>query len=88
MKLKYIKNNEIYLFKSWEQMEQEFGLNYNNFIDCMYFFTTEMKFLCGKKFKREGYYDYYNKNGVWKKIERFSISSDMLTFYHKNKRID
>ena len=34
--------------RTWEDMEKEFGLNQNGYIDCDAAFVTDMKEYCGK----------------------------------------
>lgn len=35
------------VFKEWDEMVREYGLNRYGNIDCKYLFTVDMKFLCG-----------------------------------------
>lgn len=68
-------------FKTWEEMEKEFGLNLCGSIDCKFAFPENMKDLCGtqatiKKFDSDGTIiltDCENSNAV-----SWSISADML----------
>jgi hypothetical protein len=59
--------------KSWEDMEKEFGLNPHGSIDCRYYFSVKMKYLCGKEFIIEE----INGDKI-QDIDDWSISFDML----------
>ena len=39
------------MFRQWEDMEAEFGLDYYGNIECMFVFIGNMRELCGKEFK-------------------------------------
>ncbi len=63
--------------RSWEDMEQEFGLNDLGDIACRFAFTKSMRYLCGKEFTvsdkiGESFRSVEGIGGVW------SISADML----------
>ena len=46
-----IKIGDIVKFKSWKEMENEFGLTFSGDIDCEFVFTKYMKDLCGQYFQ-------------------------------------
>lgn len=46
-----IKIGDIVKFKSWKEMEDEFGLTFSGDIDCEFVFTKYMKDLCGQYFQ-------------------------------------
>lgn len=62
------------MFRDWDDMEYEFGLNVYGAIDCKFYFTEKMRPLCGTEFtitEIEG--DKYFGHGT-----RSRISKDML----------
>lgn len=73
--------------RSWEDMEQKFGLNNSTSISCEFYFTSGMKYMCGKEFVvREIVNDeYYSES----RIEGgYHISSDMLEPASEQEPID
>lgn len=46
-----IKIGNIVKFKSWDEMQDEFGLTFSGDIDCQFVFTKYMKDLCGQYFQ-------------------------------------
>lgn len=61
--------------RSWEDMEKEFGVDSDGDIKCHYFFTQDMKDLCGKIFtiSRIGLYTV-----SFKENQTYSFSTDMI----------
>lgn len=73
--------------RSWEDMEQEFGLHNSTSISCEFYFTPRMKYMCGKEFiVREIINDAYRSDSG---IEGgYHISSDMLEPASEQEPID
>lgn len=46
-----IKIGNIVKFKSWDEMQDEFGLTLSGHIDCQFVFSRYMKDLCGQCFQ-------------------------------------
>lgn len=61
-------------FKTWEEMEKEYGLQGNGYINCEFHFTEFMRPLCGKVFHNVT----INRSKVY--IEKINalISTDMI----------
>lgn len=55
-----IKKGDKVRIKSWEEMEAEFGLDYDGDIDCAAYFTKAMREFCGEVLTvaELDYYDY------------------------------
>lgn len=79
----WIKKGKVVQIKSWESMENEFGVDMDGDIHCRSSFTKEMLFLCGRTITitsvmEKGYdiwgcFTLYDEDG-----QPWSISEDML----------
>ena len=77
MKQSDLHVGDLVRFRSWEDMEAQYGLNANGDIACKFTFTTEMLTLCNKECVVQAILDY----GVMVDLDEaiwYSISADML----------
>jgi hypothetical protein len=71
------------VFKSWEELEHQFGVDVNDNINCDYCFTPEMRYLCGQTIVIKG----LEGNRIYGHHLGWSISTDMIKHFNKYKRI-
>lgn len=69
-------------FRTWEDMEAEFGLNHSGNIDCEAVFTTSMKHLCGVEFTITDMT--YDDKRVYGHGRNYIVTTDMIEMSKKS----
>ena len=73
--------------RDYEEMKNEFGVDYAGDIKCLAYFTEEMKYLCGKEFEVTKIYSRENGKFLVDGLSerRYNISSDMIEVIRTQK---
>lgn len=76
------------VIREWDDMEEEYGLTSNSSINCNCYFTTGMRYLCGREFTIRALDEPYEGSVKFEENDEWNYHIDMIRPAHHHKDLN